>query len=240
MRKALAPALGESLLGLDLDELTRRAEEVPMVAAASFDRAFPHTLAIAVVPELPVAVLRQGSSSWLVAGRRPRRRGARQGRAPGPAPHLAEADRRRRVGERTGRPQRRALAAVAPLVRASASRPPSTRLSSAAEGLTLDLRSGLEVRLGDASDLAVKLEVVRRVLPSSAVRAGYLDVSVPERPVAGEPSTLRSRSRLQTRSLLEIPIDSAEKETYAARGKERGRYDAQLELQVERDRDTPR
>ena len=67
MRTALAPALGESLLGLDLNELTRRAEEVPMVAAASFDRAFPHTLEIAVVPEVPVAVLRQGSSSWLAA-----------------------------------------------------------------------------------------------------------------------------------------------------------------------------
>ena len=38
-----------------------------MVAAASFDRAFPHTLEIAVVPEVPVAVLRQGSSSWLAA-----------------------------------------------------------------------------------------------------------------------------------------------------------------------------
>ena len=31
-----------------------------MVASASFDRAFPHTLEIAVVPEVPVAVLRQG------------------------------------------------------------------------------------------------------------------------------------------------------------------------------------
>ena len=38
-----------------------------MVAAASFDRSFPHTLEIAVVPEVPVAVLRQGSSSWLAA-----------------------------------------------------------------------------------------------------------------------------------------------------------------------------
>ena len=51
VRQALAPALGESLLGLDLDALMRRAEEVPMVASASFDRAFPHTLEIAVIPD---------------------------------------------------------------------------------------------------------------------------------------------------------------------------------------------
>ena len=67
MRKALAPAVGESLLGIDLAELARRAESVPMVAGASFDRGFPHTLRITVVPEVPVAVLRQGSSSWLAA-----------------------------------------------------------------------------------------------------------------------------------------------------------------------------
>ena len=62
VRTALAPALGESLLGLDLDHLERRAEALPMVASVSFDRAFPHTLRIVVVPEVPVAVLRQGSS----------------------------------------------------------------------------------------------------------------------------------------------------------------------------------
>ena len=67
VRKALSPALGESLLGIDLAALANRAESVPMVAGASFDRGFPHTLRIAVVPEVPVAVLRQGSSSWLAA-----------------------------------------------------------------------------------------------------------------------------------------------------------------------------
>jgi hypothetical protein len=61
-------------------------------------------------------------------------------------------------------------------------------------GLTLVLRDRFEVRLGTASDLALKLEVARRVL--AAIRAvgtpaTYVDVAVPERPVAG--TTLNSQ-----------------------------------------------
>ena len=52
--------------------------------------------------------------------------------------------------------------------------------------LTLVLGSGLEIRLGGLGDLRLKLAIARRIL--QAVRAdssstGYLDVSVPERPV---------------------------------------------------------
>ena len=61
----------------------------------------------------------------------------------------------------------------------------------ARDELTLALRSGIELRLGDTTDLAVKLEVARRVLPQLGDLRGYLDVSVPERPVAGE--TLNSQ-----------------------------------------------
>jgi hypothetical protein len=42
------------------------------------------------------------------------------------------------------------------------------------------------VRLGDGSDLPVKLEVARHVLPELDGSTRYLDLSVPERPVAGE------------------------------------------------------
>jgi hypothetical protein len=53
--------------------------------------------------------------------------------------------------------------------------------------LTLVLRSGLEVRLGDSGDLRLKLAIARRILRALGTDAttGYLDVSVPERPVAG-------------------------------------------------------
>ena len=62
--------------------------------------------------------------------------------------------------------------------------------------LTLELRSGIELRLGDTSDLAVKLEVARHVLPQLGDLHGYLDVSVPERPVAGE--SLNSQVEVET------------------------------------------
>ena len=195
VRTALAPALGESLLGLDLDELTRRAESVPMVAAASFDRAFPHTLEIAVVPEAPVAVLRQGASSWLAAA------GGRvvgeldQGARPGLPRLWLKRDVDVRVGEPLAGPALRALTAVAPLVE----RPLPSAVNSVVvgrDGLTLALRSGIELRLGDTSDLAVKLEVARRVLPQLGDFHGYLDVSVPERPVAAE--SLNSQVEVET------------------------------------------
>lgn len=194
VRKALAPALGESLLGLDLNELAQRAERVPMVAAASFDRGFPHTLEVAVVPEVPVAVLRQGSSSWLAAVG-----GRIVGELPqGARPALPRVWLKRtvdvRVGESLRGPQLLAVAAVAPLV--DEPLPAAVNaVVAGSDGLTLELRSGIDVRLGDTSDLAVKLEVARRVLPQLGDLRGYLDVSVPERPVAGE--TLNSQVEVE-------------------------------------------
>ena len=47
------------------------------------------------------------------------------------------------------------------------------------------LRGGLQVRVGTRSDLALKLAIARRILERTPV-VGYLDVSVPERPVAAQ------------------------------------------------------
>ena len=185
VRKALGPALGESLLRLDLDDLTRRAESVPTVASVALDRDFPHTLALTVVPEVPVAVLRQRSSSWLAAAGGRVLAELERGARPGLPRIWLGRGVDVRVGESLHGLNRRAVAAVAPLV----DRPlPSvvTSVVVARDELTLKLRSGIELRLGDTTDLAVKLEVARRVLPQLGGLRGYLDVSVPERPVAGE------------------------------------------------------
>lgn len=195
VRKALAPAIGESLLGLDLAGLEQRALSVPMVAGAAFDRGFPHTLRIAVAPELPVAVLRQGGSSWLVAasGRVVAEldRGVRAG-----LPRVwLKRDVRLELGERVGGLPLRAVTTVAPL-RAQPLPVAVASVLATREELTLVLRTGLELRLGDASDLAVKFEVARRILPELAGAKGYLDLSVPERPVAGE--TLESQVEVET------------------------------------------
>lgn len=195
VRTALAQAVGESLLGIDLAALAHRAESVPMVAGASFDRGFPHTLRIAVEPEVPVAVLRQGSSSWLAAagGRVVAELG--RGARPGLPRIWLKRDVEIRLGERVGGLQLRAVTAVAPL----RARPLPVAVGSVVatrEELTLVLRTGLELRLGDSSDLPVKLEVARHVLPELAGGRGYLDLSVPERPVAGE--TLDSQVEAET------------------------------------------
>lgn len=195
VRKALAPALGESLLALDLAELAHRAGTVPMVAGATFDRGYPHTLRIRVVPEVPVAVLRQGSSSWLAAASGRVVAGLDRGARPFLPRVWLQRDVEVRLGESVRGLERRAVATVAPL----AERPLPTRVAAVVatrDELTLRLRNGIELRLGDTADLAVKLEVARAILPSLEPGPGYLDVSVPDRPVAG--TTLDSQVEVET------------------------------------------
>jgi hypothetical protein len=47
------------------------------------------------------------------------------------------------------------------------------------------LRSGLELLLGDAGDVKLKLAVAERVLPVLPQGSTFLDVSIPGRPVSG-------------------------------------------------------
>ncbi len=76
------------------------------------------------------------------------------------------------------------MSAVSPL---AGRRFPSRVISVQAtrDALTLRLRSGLEVRLGDTVGVGLKLAVARQVIPLLRPGTRYLDVSVPERPVAG-------------------------------------------------------
>ncbi|MDX6513644.1 MAG: hypothetical protein QOE36_3148, partial [Gaiellaceae bacterium] len=64
--------------------------------------------------------------------------------------------------------------------------------------LTVVLRNGVDLRLGDSGDLRLKLAIARRALPFAAAAdasggKAYLDVSVPQRPVSGvqQPSSRR-------------------------------------------------
>ncbi len=194
-RAALASAEGRSLLALDLPGLEARLESIPTVADATLDRAFPHRLAVTVVPERPVAVLRHGDDAWLASARGrvvgPLRRGARMdlprvwlGRAVTP-----------RLGGLLAGDAAAAVAAVAPLAGSSLpGRVASVRATR--DELTLVLRSGVEVRLGDGSELPLKLAVAGRILPSLLPGDGYLDVAVPERPVAAD--TLNSQLEGET------------------------------------------
>jgi cell division protein FtsQ len=189
VRAALADAEGESLVALDRAAATRAVEAIPYVLEARLDRAFPHTLAVSVTLEQPAAVLRRGAESWLVSSRgRVLRRlppGARPGLPRVWVPKTVAAS----PGVVVAAPQ--ALRALDAL-RAVAADPLPVRVRTATAGegeLRFVLGSGMELRLGDELDLRLKLAVARRILPALAPRAlggpAYLDVSVPERPVAG-------------------------------------------------------
>lgn len=199
IRAALEAFSGDSLVGLDGDAVLRSAEAVPEVASVTYDRAFPHTLVVRVEAERPVAVLRSGARSWLLSASarvlRPLRRGARPSL---PRIWLSESVALE-PGARLGSPEaRRAARALAGL--AGSGLTVRVRTVRADDGeLTLVLVSGLELRLGDEREVELKLAVARRILPllprPVATEHAYLDVSVPERPVAGP--TLNSQVELE-------------------------------------------
>lgn len=138
----------------------------------------------------PSTVLRRADENWLVSGQgRVLRKLQGRLRRPLPVvwiPRSFEPD----VGTviRAGEPAR-GVEAVATI---HADAPTFSRrvwyVTSAEQGLTIVLRDRFELRLGPATDIALKVAVARRVLAalqSSDSNASYLDVSVPERPVAG-------------------------------------------------------
>lgn len=194
VRQALDTELGTSLLRVDLGRARAAVTSLPTVAGVSFNRAFPHTLVVEVVPERAVAVIRQGGGSWLVSAR---------GRVMSSLPRGALSRLPRiwvgsgqtfTVGSLVDGALLPAVLAVTPL---SAVRFPAKVASVQTTGgeLVLVLRSGIEVRLGDAHDVPLKLAVAANVLPVVATDTKYVDVSVPERPVAGtilDPAPLAS------------------------------------------------
>jgi cell division protein FtsQ len=181
IRSTLRPYLGRSLVRFDSGAAARKLSGVADVADTHFDRAFPHTLKVRVRTERAVAVLRQGSDAWLVSSTA---RVLRRLERPYPrlpriwVPRSAEIA----VNSTLGGVGARGVAALAPLgpLRVGA----DVRQVRTGDGeLTLLLGSGTEIRLGDSGDLRLKLAIVKQLLPVTG-GARYLDLSVPERPVA--------------------------------------------------------
>jgi hypothetical protein len=195
LRAALAPELGRSLLQIGAADINRRVAAIPDVVSVSYDRRFPHTLHVRIEAERPVLLLRRGKDdTWLVSARARVMRRLRTPKLSSLPRVWVPASTSVTVGE-TLAPKEGALAAAALAPLAPGTFPTGVRtVREAGTGLTLVLRSGLEIRLGGIGDLRLKLAIARRIL--RAVQAdgsstGYLDVSVPERPViAGSNSQL--------------------------------------------------
>lgn len=183
VRQAAESTRGTSLLALDAAALERHVEALPSIVSMRYDRAFPHTLRITVVAERPVAVLHRGREAWLVSARgrviTHLRRGAEAGLPRVWVPTTAPVS----VGAIL--PPAHGLVAAAALALA-ARLPARVETASFVHGeLTFHLRSGLELRLGQPTDLRLKLAIARRALVVAPVGTTYLDVSLPQRPVAG-------------------------------------------------------
>jgi hypothetical protein len=184
-RAALGPDLGKSLLRVDGGDIENRLSPLPDVQSFRYDRAFPHTLRVVIRRERPALVVWRSGHAFLVAA---------SGRVLRPLAHprlsslpriWITKDASVRTGERL--PGSAAVAAIALAPLQGAPLPGGVRFVRVGTGeLTFVLGGGLQVRLGDAGDLRLKLAIARRILRSTGAAiagAGYLDVSVPERPV---------------------------------------------------------
>jgi len=184
VRAATAGLLGQSLVGVDANEVEGILRALPAVAGVSVDRAFPNTLVVRLAPERTVAVVRQGRTSWEVTGAGKVIREIETGtQRHFPRLWLAKGATIRRgdVIPPGFIPATRALAdahSVGLGTRVKGVRP-------VGDEITLVLRSGTELRLGRATQVGLKLTVASRVLRLVDSGTAYVDVSVPQRPVAG-------------------------------------------------------
>jgi hypothetical protein len=178
--RALAPLVGRSLVGLDGAYVLQRVDALPTVVSATYDRAFPSTLHVRVVPERPVAVLRDGPAAWVVSARGRVLRPIAAADA-GTLPRIWVAEKTVRVGGvlplRLGGTLTRVLTA------AGSFRSRIATASLANGQLVFHLRSGLELLLGSPSDIALKLAVATKVVQQIPSGTRSVDVSVPSRPV---------------------------------------------------------
>jgi cell division protein FtsQ len=197
VRAALSSVVGRPLVGLNGSAVLQRVDALPTVVSASYDRAFPHTLRIFVVPERPAAVLRRGPDSWLVSAR---------GRVMERLPSTV-ASRLPRIwisthtpvqtGGELGKSGPATAARAAGLAGALGPRIASVAYTGGT--LVFHLRTGLELLLGDAGEIKLKVAVAKRALMSLPSGSTYLDVSIPGRPVSGMGSPLLFTPQSSTR-----------------------------------------
>jgi len=182
IRAALAPLEGTSLVSFSRSAADRRLADFPEIASVGYDRDFPHTLHVQVTVEQPVAVLRRATDAWLVSGTGRVLSVLGSGKYP-PLPRIwLAAETSVGVGEtvETGR-----ALAVADALRHTHLHMHVLAVRDDGDGqLALQVAGGREIRLGDTTNLAIKLAVADALLPN-AQDALYVDVSVPTRAVAG-------------------------------------------------------
>jgi cell division protein FtsQ len=179
VRSALRSYEGRSLVSVSAGAVEERAASLSSVRSAVVDRGFPHTLRIRIVPEVPVAVLRRGGDSWFVSARgRVIRKIPRRTLSNLPRIWLPSTTGLQQGAFLTDAPGALAARSLAALV--GSGFPNRISFVRALDG---------QITLGLRVDLRLKIAIARGILPLLALpgKGGpdYLDLTVPERPVAG-------------------------------------------------------
>lgn len=189
VRAALRSVGGSSLVKVDAGALERRLADLPSVVGATVDRAFPHDLDVVVQPERPVGLLRAEATTWVVSARGVVIR-AWTGDDDIRLPRIGVGDDASDAlapGSSVGGDV--AQGALRVLDRIPATFPVHVRRLRIEEGtVRLGLGHGRDLRLGSEERLGAKIAAAAAVLASLPVgerrSLAYLDVSLPERPVA--------------------------------------------------------
>jgi cell division protein FtsQ len=181
---------GKSLLQVDASILAARLEALPDVRVAHVDRAFPHTVAVSVVMERPVAFVRAGKARYVVSSdgrvlRTAQRAPARLPRLVLPTGPIPAAGRTIHSVEM--RSALRVLASVPPGFQRDIAR--MKGVVAGPSGVVAVFGHGLQVQLGDASALDLKLRIAGRLLSKmgASIRrsVAYVNVAAPARPTIG-------------------------------------------------------
>jgi cell division protein FtsQ len=181
---------GRSLLRVDASALAAQIEAIPDVKSARVDRAFPHTVAVSIVMERPAALVHAGKAAYIVSVDGRVLRAATK--APDTLPRLVLPASSQPVAGRTvaSAEMRSALRVLA----VAGHRFPKNiarlkKVVASPGGVVAVFGHGLQVRLGTAGSLDVKLHVAARVLArmGDSIRrsVAYVDVSAPARPAIG-------------------------------------------------------
>jgi cell division protein FtsQ len=169
-------------LHVEPERLERAAAAFPVVAAIEVTRDFPHGLRIHVIEHRPAAVVEVDGREVPIAGD-----GSVLAGMPVegglPAIELSIALPQRRLPPGAARDSAR-VAGGAPSV--IARRLESVGREGGARGVVVQVEDGPEIVFGGADRIAAKWAAAVRVLADEeAAGAAYVDVRIPERPVAG-------------------------------------------------------
>lgn len=167
-------------LNVDEQELVRAVSAFPTVASISTDADPPHKLTITVTERLPVAVVElDGEPVGVSAGGLLLPGAELEGRQLPPLEAAAEGG----AVDAEGVEQAAILGAAPPRLRR---RIEGSLFDPERGGVVLDLEGAPEARFGDGSEAEAKWRALAAVLlVSGSGSAGYVDVSVPGRPVSG-------------------------------------------------------